>query len=155
MAWWTLLRTVETYRTNAKRRRVPAPSYQVGQRVWRSTANLHLGMENKKLAPLFVGPFPFSKVVNPVAVHLRLPRPLCIHLTFHVSKVKPVNPCALVSPANALPPAWFINGGPAYRAKCQLTSRPCRWGLQYWWIGRAMGLKSVPGFLLGSSSALI
>ncbi|XP_036066925.1 uncharacterized protein LOC118598371 [Oryzias melastigma] len=108
-----LLRTVETYRTAANRRRVPAPPYQTGQKVWLSTSNLPLHLESKKLAPRFVGPFPISKVVNPVAVRLRLPRSLRIHPTFHVSKVKPVRTSPLVPPPAAPPPARFIDGGPA------------------------------------------
>lgn len=58
------------------------------------------------MAPGFVGLFPVTKVVNPMAVRLRLHRPLRIYPTFHVLKVKPALLSQFVSflfPIPALP----------------------------------------------------
>lgn len=60
------------YKTAADRKRGMAPSYKAGQQVWVSTKHLQLGVTSKKLDPRFVGPFPISKVINPVSVKLRL-----------------------------------------------------------------------------------
>lgn len=91
-----LLHSSANYKKWADKHRSPAPQYRMGQRVWLASKDLPLQLENRTLAPRFVGPFPITKVVNPVAVRLRLPRPLRIHPTFHVSRVKPFRQSRLV-----------------------------------------------------------
>lgn len=86
-----------------------APAYRVDQRVWLSIADLPLRLESRKLAPRFVGPFPVSKVVNTVAVQLRLPRPFRVHPIFHVSRVKPAVVSDLV-PSSGTPPHARVIG---------------------------------------------
>lgn len=126
-----LLRTSQAYKRNADRRRRPAPDFQVGQPVWLSTQDLPLKVESRKLAPRFVGPFPVSKVINPVCVRLKLPRSLRVHPTFHVSKVRPVKTSPLVPPSAPPPPPRFVDGGPVYTVKKLLAARRRGRGFQY------------------------
>lgn len=75
----TLTKTPTVYIRGTNRRRSQNPSYHVGQKVRLSTKDLPLRTESRKLAPRFVSPFPISKVIRPVAVHLQLPLSLNVH----------------------------------------------------------------------------
>ncbi|KAF7640861.1 hypothetical protein LDENG_00009320, partial [Lucifuga dentata] len=126
-----LLHTVDRYSTTANRRQTKAPIYQVGQKVWLSTKDLPLRVESKKLAPRFIGPFEIQKIINPAAVHLKLPKSMRIHPTFHVSKLKPTDDSPLVPPTPAPPPPHFIDGGPVFTVRRLLRSRKRGRGFQY------------------------
>lgn len=91
----TLLHSFSLVQRQANCCRVPAPTYQPGQRVCLSFKDLLLETESRMLAPQFMGPFEVNQVVNPAAVCLKLPASFNIHLTFHVSWVKPVKECKL------------------------------------------------------------
>lgn len=42
------------------------------------------------LPPQFIGPFEAESIISPASICFKLPKSLCIHLTFHVSQLKPV-----------------------------------------------------------------
>lgn len=126
-----LLRSRKRMKKMADQHRVTNPNYEVGQKVWLSTKHLPLRVESRKLAPRFIGPFPISKVVNPVAFRLQLPRTMRIHPTFHVSQLKPVRGSSLLPPTPPPPPPQMIEGGPVYTVRRLIQSRPRGRGFQY------------------------
>ncbi len=86
-----LVRTSGRTKAAADCHRSSPPTCVCGQRVWFSTKDLPLWAPSRKLAPRFIGPYRVTKVVNPVAIRLKLPPALGrVHPVFHVSRVKPV-----------------------------------------------------------------
>ena len=96
---------------SANRRRVPAPDYRPGQKVYLRAKNLPIPGTSKKLAPRFIGPFPVESIVNPVSVKLTLPPSLHIHPVFHVSQLKPVTVSPLTVPTPVPPPPQVLGDG--------------------------------------------
>ena len=127
----SLLSTAAMNQKQADRHRQPAPCYQLGQEVWLSTRDLPLRVESRKLSPRYIGPFKIVKVVNPVAVRLKLPRTLRVHPTFHVSQLKPVFSSSLVPPAASPPSPRILDGHPVYTVRRLLKMRRRGRSLQY------------------------
>ncbi|XP_029291826.1 uncharacterized protein LOC115011036, partial [Cottoperca gobio] len=127
----TLQRSARQYQRHANRRRRPTPPLRPGQRVYLSTRDLPLGVESRKLAPRFVGPFKILRRINPVAYRLQLPRSMRVNPTFHVSRLRPVATSPLVPPAKPPPPPRIVDGGPAYSIHRLMDSRRVGRGLQY------------------------
>lgn len=109
----------------ANHRCILAPSYMPDEKLWLLSRNLQL---RKKLSPRNGGPIEIESIVNPCAVHLKLPASLHIHSTFHVSQLKPVFTSPLSPPAPA-PPSPRIDNHPAYTVRRLLVTCCC--GRQY------------------------
>lgn len=118
-----LLRASDRTQSQANRRRVSAPVYTPGQKVWLSSKDLPLKVALNKLSPQFIGPFEIDRVINPSAVRLKLPASLRIHPTFHVSLIKPVCSSPLSPPAAAPLPPRLIDDHPAYTFRRLLDVR--------------------------------
>ena len=50
----------------------PTPKYQVGDKVWLSTKDLHTTQSSRKLMEKQIGPYPISKIILPNAVELKI-----------------------------------------------------------------------------------
>ena len=133
-----LLRANDRSRRSSNRRRVPAPAYKPGQRVWLLAKELPIPTVSPKLAPRYVGPYTVERVINPAAVRLTLPPSLRAHPVFHVSKLKPVSVSALSPPVQAPPPPRVLqDGDPVWPVRKLLRVRPRGRGFQYLvdWVG--------------------
>lgn len=64
-----------------------------------------------------MSPFPISKVDNPAAMQLKLPRSLRVQPTFHVALVKPVMESSLVPASRTPQPHQFIDDGLVFTVK--------------------------------------
>ena len=130
-----LLRATERARRGANRRRVPAPVYQPGQRVWLLARDLPLQTSQtstRKLDPRYVGPYPVDRVISPTAVRLALPPALKVHPVFHVSQLKPVATSSLSPPVAAPPPPRVLaDGDPVWSVRKLLAVRRRGRGFQY------------------------
>lgn len=80
---------------------------------------------------LLVGPFVINQIVNPSAVHLKLPSSLNMHPTFHIFQIKPVSESYLIPPISPLLLPHVIEGGLAYTVRRILSIRWHGCGLQY------------------------
>ena len=99
-----MINTRDRVQCVADRRRVPAPAYCPGQKVWLLVKDLPLSTLSRKLALPYVGPYTIERVINPSALCLQLPPSLKVHPVFHMSQVKPVAVSALSPPAPTPPP---------------------------------------------------
>ena len=129
----------------ADRRRRPAPTYRVGQRVWHSTKDIPIRGGTKKLAPRYVGPFTMTHVISPTAVRLRLPSTMRrLHPMFHVSRIKPAVTYVLCSALATPPPPHVIDGGETFTVNRLMDCRRWGRGLQYLvnWEGYGLELRA-------------
>lgn len=116
----------------ANRRRVPAPAYQAGDRVWLNARNLKSDRQIKKLDKRFYGPYPIKRTWSHfVEVELDSElRDLGIHNKFHVDLLKPArcNPHpGQINPSRA-PIAIDQEGQILYKFETILDSQPNRDG---------------------------
>ena len=95
----------QAHYANQHRRQV---EFSIGDQVLLSTAHLKNEQRAPKLASKFIGPFPISRVISPVAYQLQLPDTMSrIHAVFHISQLKP-----------------YRDGSSQFPSRVQAPSRP-------------------------------
>jgi hypothetical protein len=89
----------------ANKRRVPAPAYKVGDKVYLDMREVKTLRPSKKLDVKFEGPFAVAEMINSHAYRLTLPSHWKIHDVFHVSRLRldPDDPFPGQTPTNPEP----------------------------------------------------
>jgi hypothetical protein len=91
-----------------------APKYQIGDKVWLSTKDLHMSRPSRKLTEKHVGPYPISKIILPNAVELKLPTSFKIDVPINVSCLQPYKPPTIPEQQITSQPPIEVEGEPEY-----------------------------------------
>lgn len=71
------------------RRRKPTPEFKVGDKVWLDSSDIRTSRPSRKLSDKWLGPFPVTEKVSPMAYRLKLPVSMKgIHPVFPVVKLE-------------------------------------------------------------------
>jgi hypothetical protein len=115
----------------ADRTRAHAPKYQVGDKVWLSTKDLHTTRPSRKLMERQVGPYPISKIISPNAVELKLPPSFKIDAPINVSRLRPYKPPTIPGQQTTPQSPIEVEGEPEYIVEEILDSRLRRNKLEF------------------------
>jgi hypothetical protein len=118
-----MLRAQLRYQDNADEHRLPAPNYQVNDRVWLDGRNWKTRRPAHKLDNKRHGPFRISEVVSPYAYRLELSEGMRVHPVFHVSLLDPAASDPYPGQHQEPPPPVEIDGEPEWYADAILDSR--------------------------------
>src|SRR5258705_516182 len=107
------------------RQRSPAPTYEVGAKVWLNAQNYMTTHPTKKLDHKWLGPFVIEKVVSAAAIKLRLSH--CeqgIHPVISTSNICPYHPDPILEhPLNPCPNPILIDGSEEYEVESIIDSK--------------------------------
>ncbi len=107
------------------KRKVSSCDYQVGNKVWLDSTNLHLPRPKKKLDDKRVGPFMIEGKAGAAAYKLKLPPHWKIHPRFNEKLLTPyIPPAFLNQEVPPPPPPDLINDEEEFEIKEILDSRP-------------------------------
>ena len=102
-----------------------APKYQVGDRVWLSTKDLHTSWPSRKLTEKHADPYLISKIILPNAVELKLPASFKIEALINVSCLQPYKPPTIPGQQITPQPPIEVEGEPEYIVEEILDSWLC------------------------------
>lgn len=118
--------------TYANEKRLPAPRYRVGDKVYLSLKNIKLSRPTKKLDHIRAGPWRIIDLKTPLVAKLDLPSHWRIDNNFHVSLLKPAYVGFLSQQQSQPPPVVISNeDSSTYEVESILDSRIRRNKLQY------------------------
>ena len=116
--------TITQYQAATINRKLPIPTFKVGDRVWLDSRNIKTKRPSKKLDHRRLGPYPVIEQISTHAVRLGLPLALQqIHPVFHVSLLEPETPSVIPNRIAEPPPAVEIDTATEYEVSRILDSR--------------------------------
>ncbi|GLB41135.1 putative retrotransposable element tf2 155 kda protein type 1-like [Lyophyllum shimeji] len=114
-------------------RRIPAPGYKPGDRVYLDASDIQTTRPSKKLSHRYLGPYTIERQVGPLAYKLRLPRSMSrLHPVFNAVKLRLAPPDPIPGRrARPPPPPTLIDDEEWFDVEDILDSRFFRRKLQY------------------------
>ncbi|GLB43872.1 putative retrotransposable element tf2 155 kda protein type 1-like [Lyophyllum shimeji] len=114
-------------------RRIPAPEYKPGDRVYLDASDIQTTRPSKKLSHRYLGPYTIERQVGPLAYKLRLPRSMNrLHPVFNAVKLRLAPPDPIAGRrARPPPPPTLIDDEEWFDVEDILDSRFFRRKLQY------------------------
>ena len=132
-----LLKSRKAMEVSANRRRRPAPTLVIGQKVWLLRRHITTSRPSSKLDVRRLGPFPIIGQVGSSSYRLGFPSSIKIHPVFHVSLMEPHIANTFPGRVVDIPPPIEVDGIPEFEVQAVLDSRIRRRTLQYFvdWVG--------------------
>ena len=124
-------RAQEDYKRFYDKGRKDCPTFEIGEEVWLSAANIKLPVPSRKLGPRFIGPFRIQRKINAVTFELSLPNSYKIHPVFHASLLKPVTPDPFQGRMGLPPPPVEVEGEEEFEVESIVSCRKKGRQLQY------------------------
>ena len=112
-------------------RRVPAPVFRPGDRVWLDARNIKTRRPTKKLDHRRLGPYEVMEMMGPNAVRLRLPDTVQLHPVFHVSLLELASDDPFPGQVSPPQPPDIVDGEEEWEVERVLDSRHFYNRLQY------------------------
>jgi hypothetical protein len=97
--------------------------YKIGDKVWLVRKNLKTKRPCDKLDYKRLGPFSIVRVINDVAVELKLPPTMGVHNVFHVSLIEPHKQNTIEGRVELPPPPVEVESGIEYEVEDLLDHR--------------------------------
>ena len=112
------------YQVSADRRRLPAPDFRIGDKVFVKAQNFRTTRPSKKLSEKFLGPYEVLAKAGTRSYTIKLPDSLrSVHPVFHVSMLEPATPNPFPDRQEPPPPSVEVDGEPEYEISEILDSK--------------------------------
>ncbi|SJL01322.1 uncharacterized protein ARMOST_04642 [Armillaria ostoyae] len=119
-----LQKSAEQMKMQYDKKKKAAVEYQIRDKVWLNTTNLHLAHPKKKLNDKHIGPFPILKKHSLSAYKLKLPLTWKIYSVFNETLLHPFTPPAFLNQEQPPPPPPdIVNSEEQYEVEAILDNK--------------------------------